>query len=118
MTTMTTIEQQTEATLGHHLQSLTVKDLDAVLSDYTEESILFTPGGVITGLEQLRWFFSTQFIPLMTPEFLSGFKITQQDIRGEFAYIAWASGTVVPFGLDSFQVRSGKIIVQIFGAYM
>ena len=61
MTTTMDVAQQTEATLGHHLQALTVKDIEAVLSDYSEESILFTPNGVITGLDQLRGFF-TQFI--------------------------------------------------------
>ncbi|MEO8396661.1 MAG: nuclear transport factor 2 family protein [Chloroflexota bacterium] len=117
MNTMTSVAQQTEAILGHHLQSLTVKDLEAVLSDYTEDSILFTPNGVITGLAQLRGFF-TQFIQVLTPEFLGNFKIHQQDIRGEYAYYTWSSGAATPFGTDSFQMRNGKIIVQSFAVYM
>jgi len=117
MSTMASVEQQTEATLGHHLQSLIAKDLEATLSDYTENSILFTPNGVVTGLDQLRGFF-TQFIQGLTPEFMSNFKMHQQDIRGEFAYYTWSSGTATPFGMDSFQIRDGKIIVQMFAIYM
>ncbi|MBI1259854.1 MAG: nuclear transport factor 2 family protein [Chloroflexi bacterium] len=117
MTTAMSVAQQTEATLGHHLQSLTAKDLEATLNDYTDESILFTPSGVVTGLDALRGFF-TQFVQVLTPEFMSNFKLERQDIRGEFAYITWSSGAAVPFGLDSFQVRNGKIVWQTFGVYM
>ena len=45
----------TEATLAHHLQAFG-EGLDALLSDYTEESVLFTPNGMVRGIDELRTF--------------------------------------------------------------
>ena len=38
----TDVTQQTQATLAHHLQALG-EGIDAILNDYTEDSILFSP---------------------------------------------------------------------------
>ena len=40
----------TEATLDHHLQALN-EGVDAIPSDYTEQSVFFTPEGPLRGLE-------------------------------------------------------------------
>ena len=37
------ISRQTEAALAHHSEAFGKVDIDDVLSDYTEESMLFTP---------------------------------------------------------------------------
>ena len=37
------ISRQTEAALAHHSEAFGKADIDDVLSDYTEESMLFTP---------------------------------------------------------------------------
>ena len=34
---------QTEAVLNHHLESVEIKNLDAIMQDYDEDSILVTP---------------------------------------------------------------------------
>lgn len=49
--------KQSEQVLAHHLQALAGGDLDGVLSDYTEDSILFSPQGLIRGLAGIRSFF-------------------------------------------------------------
>jgi hypothetical protein len=113
----TDLIRQPEATLGHHLQSLIMRDIEAVLSDYGEESILFTPTDVFTGLDQLRVFF-LQFVETLTPEFLGNFKLDRQEIRGDYAYITWSSGSSTPLGTDTFCIRNGKIVMQSFAAYM
>ncbi len=61
MNTLSRVAQQTAAPLGHHLQSMTVKDVEAVLSDYSEASIMFTPNGIVAGLEPLRGFSRPSF---------------------------------------------------------
>ena len=43
----------TEATLIHRLQAIN-ESIDAVLSDYTEEYVLFTQSGRLTGLAEIR----------------------------------------------------------------
>ena len=115
MSTVST--QQTEATLGHHLQSMVAKDVDAVLSDYTEASVLYTPDRQFRGLSEIRDFF-TNFVSLLTPEVLAQFKMARQDVEGEIAYIVWTVGDMVPLATDTFVVRDGKIMVQTLAVYM
>ncbi len=117
MSTDTDKTRQTEATLAHHLQAIGKGDIDAILSDYTEDSILFTPDGPVRGLDELRKFFEA-FISNMPPGMMGAFKMVRQDIEGEIAYIVWTAEPFVALGTDTFVVRDGKIIVQTFAAHM
>ena len=108
------IEKQTEATLVHHLQAMGVDD---ILSDYTEDSILFTPNGPVRGLAGLRAFFEA-FTKSATPEMMAAFKMIRQDVGDEIAYIVWKAEPFVPLATDTFVVRNGKIMAQTFTAYM
>ena len=108
--------KQTEATLSHHLQAFAEGDLNAILSDYVEESVLYTPDGPTRGLSQIRGFFSG-VLENAPPGFMENFEMVRQDVAGELAYIVWKSGSVVPLGTDTFIVRNGKIVVQTFAAY-
>ena len=114
MSTDTT--KQTEATLTHHLQSLLAGMLDAVLSDYTEDSILFTANGEMRGLSGVRAFFEAS-IKNTPPEMLKAFQMVKQDIDGEIAYIVWKAEPFVALGTDTFVVRNGKIMAQTFASY-
>ena len=49
--------EKTKEVVEHHLASFGQNDLEAVLSDYTEESIIITPDGTLKGLDQIRPFF-------------------------------------------------------------
>ncbi len=108
--------QQTEATLAHHLQALG-QGIDAILSDYTEDSILFTAHGPVRGLSELRSFFEA-FTGNMPPGMMEAFQMVRQDIDGEIAYILWKAEPFAPLGTDTFVVRNGKIMVQTFAAHM
>ncbi len=44
----------TESVLAHHLESLGAGDVDAILSDYTDDSVLFTPDGSLRGRDAIR----------------------------------------------------------------
>ena len=46
----------TEDTLGHHLQAFS-EGVDAIMEDYTPDSVLFTPDGLLKGLDSIRAFF-------------------------------------------------------------
>ncbi len=112
----TDMTQQTQATLAHHLQALG-QGTDAILSDYTENSILFTPNGPVRGLGELRTFFET-FISNLPPGMMEAFEMVRQDVDGEIAYVLWKAEPFAPLGTDTFVVRNGKIMVQTFAAYM
>jgi len=110
------LSKQTEATLAHHLQAIAQEDVDAILSDYTESSVIFTPDGPVRGLDQLR----TMFTGMLTnmPHFAEGFYILRRDCEDEIAYIVWKKDNVFPLGTDTLIVRNGKIVAQTFAAYM
>ena len=115
MSTDTT--KQTEATLAHHLQAFGEGSIDGILSDYTEDSILFAPDGPVHGLDEIRTFIEA-FVNNMPPGMMEAFEMIRQDVEGEIAYIVWKAEPFVPLGTDTFIVRDGKIVVQTFAAYM
>ena len=108
------IEKQTETILMHHLQAMGVDD---ILSDYTEDSILFTANGSFRGLAEVRAFFEG-FIHSATPEMMAAYQLVRKDIGGEIAYIVWKAEPFVPLATDTFVVRNGKIVAQTFTAYI
>ncbi len=113
----TNIATQTEAVLNHHLESIVAKDVSAIMQDYTEDSVLFTPDGPVAGIGALTTFFEN-FVPVLTPEILKSFTLARRDVDGELAYILWSAGTAIPLGTDTFVVKDGKIKFQTFAAYM
>ena len=108
---------QTEAVLSHHLQAFGSRDVDEILKDFTDDSVLFMPDGPVRGLTQLREAFEQllQSIPQRAFETL---QLLQQQIEGDVAYIAWSMGDFAPIGTDTFVVRNGKISIQTFAAYI
>ena len=105
------ISRQTEATLAHHLEAFGKGDVDDVLSDYTAESKLFTPEGVLEGAAAIRPLFEKFSAEMLPPG--SEFKMVQQIVDGETAYIVWtAESEKLKFvlGTDTFLVHDGKIV--------
>jgi ketosteroid isomerase-like protein len=99
----------------HHLASFGDNNLEAVLSDYTDESILVTRDAIYTGPAEIRSF----FVELMKhfPKQKSSFKLDNLTVRGELAYIVWHATTpslIVSLGSDTFILKEGKIHQQTF----
>ena len=109
-------KKQTEATLAHHLQSLGGGLLEEVLSDYVEDSVIFTANETVKGLAAIRAFFDAS-IKGTPPDMLKAFTMLRQDVVGETAYILWKAEPFVPLGTDTFVVRDGKIISQTFTTF-
>lgn len=104
----------TEATLTHHIQAIN-EGVDAILSDYTEQSVLFTPEGPIRGLEGIRSFYEN-FINNSPRELLEALALVRQDTDGEIAYIIWKAEPYIPYATDTFVIRNDKIVTQTFAA--
>jgi hypothetical protein len=102
----------TESTLRHHIQAFS-EGIDAIMDDYTDGSVLFTPDGPLTGLGSIRTFFDG-FLGTSPPELLQAMTLTRQDIRGDAAYILWKAEPFIPLATDTFVIRDGKIVVQSF----
>jgi ketosteroid isomerase-like protein len=98
-----------EEVLIHHLTAFGNNDLDAILKDYTETSLIFTPKGIVKGLDNIRQFFVDFFALIPTG---STFGMDQKLIEGNVAYILWNSDSNVaqiPVGTDSFLFEGNKI---------
>jgi ketosteroid isomerase-like protein len=102
----------TEATLSHHLQAFG-EGIDAIMRDYTESSVLFTPDGPLAGLSAIREFFDG-FLRNSPPELLRAMTVVRQDIKGDVAYIIWKAEPFIPLATDTFVIRDGRIAAQSF----
>ena len=108
----------TKDVLDHHLSSFGAGDVDEVLKDYTEDSLLMTGSGTITGLGPLREAFADIFGGLFAPGTYE-FTLDAEYVEGDVALIVWHATCApadVPLGTDTFLVRDGKIAVQTFVA--
>lgn len=110
-------KKTTGSVLQHHLQALLARNLDEIIKDYCEDSVLCLPMGTAKGLKSIRESF-TAAIGMLTPEALGNFKTIKQDTDGEYAYILWSALPVVKFAGDTFHVHDGKIIMQTFVSQM
>jgi hypothetical protein len=101
----------TVAVLKNHLRAATV-GVEAVMDDYTEQSVLITHEATYRGLAGIRSFFTALFRDLPRG-FFESMKIRREEVVGEVAYILWDRE---PFSqaTDTFVVRDGKIVFQTF----
>lgn len=116
LATSGSVSEQTEATLGHHLGAFGAGDVDEIMRDYTEDSVIITPDGPLRGLSEIRPFFE-QLTTEIAPPGGYKFEMVQQAVEGEVAYIAWSLESEkynIPLGSDTFIVRGGKIVTQTF----
>ena len=112
-----TTTDATHATITHHLDAVSRRDVDDVLRDYSPESVIFTPDGPLRGLDKVREFYRS-FFAAVPASFMSEFELLRQDVDGDVAYIVWRCGSFSPLGTDTFIVRDGKIHVQSYAVYM
>lgn len=108
----------TEAVLNHHGETFAAGDLDGIMEDYTEDSVLITPDGTLTGLDSIRAAFAGFFEGLFKPGTYE-FTMDRAEVVGDVAYIVWHSvnqGAEVTLGTDTFVIKDGKIAVQTFAA--
>ena len=107
----------TAAVLNHRLQCFEAGDLEGILGDYTHESVLCTPFGVIRGLQEIQDFFRATFAEFSKPG--ASFAMQRQTVEGGVAHIIWNAETadnMYELGTDTFVVRDGTILAQTYAA--
>ena len=105
--------------LTHHLSSFQDNDLEALMSDYTEESILITADATYAGCAEIRSFFSA-LIPQF-PKQNTRFELDKMTVIDDLLFIVWHASTPtvkVALGTDTLLVRQGKIYRQTFVGQM
>jgi ketosteroid isomerase-like protein len=101
----------TEAVLQHHAQALMSRNLDELMKDYCQDSVMCTANGTGKGLEGIRAMFDG-LLKMFPPEVSANLKNVKQDINGEYAYVLWTMPPAVKLGSDTFHVHNGKIMMQ------
>jgi hypothetical protein len=105
----------TQQVLDHHWETFENNDLEGVMEDYTEESILVTPEATFRGLDEIRQNFVNAFSAF--PKAQSDLQLIKSVVEEDLAYILWEADTPefkLSFATDSFLIRDGKIIRQTY----
>jgi hypothetical protein len=107
----------TRAVLDHHLQCFGSCDLDGILTDYTDDSVLLMPEGALKGRSAIREFFVGAFAEFGQPG--TTFEMKSMHVEGDYAFIFWDAETVdhrFEAATDTFVVRDGRIALQSYAA--
>ncbi len=118
-TSETTRSEASKDLLTHHLGSFLDNDLEAVISDYTDESILITQVTTYIGLKEIKVFFTDLITHF--PKGNINFVLDKIVVKDEFAFIVWHANTPdlnVTLGSDTFIIKGGKIHQQTFVGIM
>jgi hypothetical protein len=108
-------EAITKSVLDHHLQTFQGNDLEGVMADYTEESVLITPDRTFTGLAEIRENFVGAFQALPNPG--TTMTVVKSVVSKDVAYIVWTATTPTlnfKYATDTFIIQDGKIIRQTY----
>jgi len=114
------LKEQTKSEISkeivmRHLNSFLDNNLDILLSDYTNESVLITQAATYSGPEEIGSFFvdfNTQF-----PKPATNLILDKIEANDDMVYIVWHAKTPslqVPIGSDTFIIKDGKIFQQTF----
>ena len=106
-------QEQTEAVLNHHLQSFGAGDVSAIMADYTENSVVVLPNGVLRGKSQIKGLFEALVTEFGKPGVI--FNLTNTTLAGDIAYITWNAETPdnsYKYATDTYVVKRGKIAYQ------
>ncbi|MFA9417662.1 nuclear transport factor 2 family protein [Natrinema sp. HArc-T2] len=109
----------TDDVLDHHLTAFGEQDLEAVLEDYTDESVIVTNMGTFRGLEEVEGLFEDLFEEFDHEE--ATIDMQQETVEDEFAYIVWEAETpenVYEFATDTFYVPEEAILFQTFAGHL
>ena len=107
--------RSTRDVIDNHLKSFGAGDLEGILSDYAPDAALFTPDGLLRGVEEIRTLFVAMLAEFAKPG--ATFSLKHLSTEGDHGYILWAAQTadnVYEMGTDTFVVRDGRIAVQSF----
>lgn len=110
------MENKTKKIIDHHFSSFRDNDLKEVLSDYSEESIIFTPNNVYKGLSSIRELFINAFLSYSKEGTL--INIDTLIINDNMAYVVWRGETSefeVPFSTATYIIKDNIIYRHTIG---
>jgi ketosteroid isomerase-like protein len=106
---------RTQATLDHHLQCFGTCNLEGILEDYTDDSVILTADGAMRGRDAIRTFFTAAFAEFSQPG--TTFAMKAAHVHGDCAFVVWDAETInnrFEDASDTLVVRDGVIVVQTY----
>ena len=100
-------EQRILDTFQRHVAAFTSGDLDAVLNDFGEHSVVITPDGIFEGRDRIRALYAgllSEFGVIDRGD-SPGLTIDALHVRDDMLFITWHAESkhhVFPFGTDTF----------------
>ena len=108
-------QNRTKAIVINHMDSFYNNDIEALMSDYTEESIIITLEQTFKGLKEIRLFISK--LISFFPKGKTILILDKISIENNLGYIVWHAKTPsldIPLGSGTFIFKKGKIFQQTF----
>ena len=103
----------TEEVLNKHLTAFGAGDVDALMEDYSEDSVIILQSGALEGPDAIRALFEALVAEFSKPGMT--FSLDATHISGEVAFIVWHAETadnVYEYATDTFVIEDGKIKTQ------
>jgi hypothetical protein len=108
-------EEKTKEVLAHHDKAFKENDIEAIMADYTDESVLIIPDGTYKGLSQIRSNFEQAFAAF--PKDSTTMTVNKTVVVNDLGYVLWQAKTPkfeLQYGTDTFIIQDGKILRQTF----
>ncbi|OBF63036.1 polyketide cyclase [Mycobacterium sp. 852002-51971_SCH5477799-a] len=109
---MTTTPSRTpQEVFAHHGTALAAGELDEIVVDYTEDSVLLSPAGVAHGKDAIRRVFAALLADL--PD--ANWDLETQLFHEDVLFLEWTADSAVNHvddGVDTFVFRDGMIRAQ------
>jgi ketosteroid isomerase-like protein len=96
---------------AHHGRALATGDLDGILADYTDDSVVITSDGAVRGKDGVRQVFAKLLEDLPN----ATWDLKTQVLDGDVLFLEWAADSAVnrvDDGVDTFVFRDGAIWAQ------
>ncbi len=106
-----------ESVFQHHLEAFGAGDIDEILKDYTEDSLVIYDDRTAKGLSEIRKWFENFLDELLPPG--CDFDLEQMRIADDLVFITWTAESEkyrFEFGTDTFLIRNGKVERQTVAA--
>ena len=105
--------RSTEEVLNHHLSSFGAGDVEAIMEDYTDDSVIILQSGLLEGKEAIRGLFVALVGEFSKPGM--SFEMDATHIKDNVAYIVWHADTAdntYEYATDTFVIVDGNIQTQ------
>ena len=96
---------------AHHGQALAAGDLDEIVADYADDSVVITSAGVARGKGDIRGV----FVKLLDDLPNAAWDLKSRVFDGDLLFLEWAADSAhnrVDDGVDTFVFRDGMIRAQ------